>query len=220
MKDYVREARRLNLSVYGCSHLMQSYSINRHANYVRINYFDGTTDLKDLDKTDLDDLDKKHERDFVEMKEKVVKHAKHESTFYGIMSVVYFGVGVALRFFRSYASGVIWLTGSGYYFSKASRPWRLKKDIQLTGWIYDHRKQADKVIQSEVLENVNQNKDDMTMTNNARMLDSDYPYEKVPYSKEMYDEGINLNNINDISYRDMKKLKRKVLRLERRNNNA
>lgn len=220
MKDYVGEARRLNLSVYGCSHLMQSYSINRYANYVRINYFDGTTDLKDLDKTDLDDLDKKHERDFIKMKETVVKHAKRESGFYGIMSAVYFGVGVALRFFRSYSSGVICLTGSGYYFSKASRPWRLQKDIQLTGWIYDHRKQADKVIKAEVLENVSQNKDETTKTNNALMKDADYPYGLVPYPKEMYDEGINLNNINDISYRDMKKLKRKVLRLERRNNNA
>lgn len=220
MKDYVSEARRLDLSIYGCSHLMQSYSINRHANHVRINYFNGISDFKELDKTDLDELDKKHEHDFVEMKETIVRHAKRESRFYGIMGAVYFGVGVALRFFRSYPSGVIWLTGSGYYFSKASRPWRLQKDLQLTSWIYDHRKQADKVIQTEVLENVSQNKDETTKTNNARMSDADYPYEKVPYSKEMYDEGINLNNINDISYRDMKKLKRKVLRLERRNNNA
>ena len=220
MKDYVREARRLNLSVYGCSHLMQSYSINRYANHVKINYFNGVSDYKELDKTNLDELDKKHERDFGELKKAIIPTAKRESKFYGIMGAIYFGVGVALRFFRNYSSGIIWLTWSGYYFSKASRPYRLQKDIQLTGWIYDHRKQADGVIQSEVLENVNQNKDDMTMTNNARMLDSDYPYEKVPYSKKMYDEGINLNNINDISYRDMKKLKRKVLKLERRNNNA
>ena len=220
MKDYVTEAKRLNLSIYGCSHLMQSYSINRYSNHVRINYFNGTSGYEELDKINLDDLDKKYESDFEEMKEMVVPIAKREAKFYGFMSALYFGVGVALRFLRSYSSGVIWLTGSGYYFSKASRPWRLQKDIQLTGWNYDHRKQADKIIQSEVLENVNQNKDEMTITNNARMLESDYPYEKVPYSKEMYDEGINLNNINDISYRDMKKLKRKVLRLERRNKNA
>ena len=47
---------------------------------------------------------------------------------------------------------------------------------------------------------------------------ADCPIDIIPYSKEMYYDGVNLNNINDINYKELKKLKRKVLKLERRNN--
>lgn len=217
MKDFIKEANRLNLHVYGCHDLMQSYSINRHANYVRIQYFGNTSEYKDLDKTDLTKLDKKHEEDFKTLKEKVIPPAKRESIFYGAMSSLYMTVGIILKGFLHRTSGVIWYFGAGYYLPKALEPWKLKKEIEITGWIYDHRANADKVIRQEVRSKV-ENRDTDMETNNYQISEQSYPHNGVPYSKEMYYDGVNLNNINDINYKELKKLKRKVLKLERRNN--
>ena len=48
------------------------------------------------------------------------------------------------------------------------------------------------------------------------MITPKYPTDLVPYSESMYEEGISLNNIDELTNKQLRGLKRKVLRKERR----
>lgn len=216
MKDFVKEANRLNIHVYDCHNLIQSYSINRHANYVRIQYFGNTSEYKDLDKTDLTELDRKQEQDFDTLKARIISKAKRESNLNWVGVGIYLAGAIFTCHFSTAFLGLYsyWITRE---FLKVIKPLKLKKEIEITGWIYDHRAKADQIIRQEVRDKVENTNTNME-TNNYQISEQSYPYSGVPYSKEMYYDGVNLNNINDINYRELKKLKRKVLKLERRNN--
>ena len=212
MKNYINEAREQNITIYNGSKYLQSYHINRENNFVSLKYMNGYRENVELKETSKEELDKRQRDDLRELEKEVKKKTSFELKYNGIASGTYIVLGTLLRTLGNSRS-FVWLVWSGYFLSKAVRPLRLRKDIQLAGWIYDNKDKVNEVIQDEVYEKAPNLRITAT-TNNAPL--AAYPYEKVPYPKEMFDNGIDLNNIDYLNNKQLRSLKRKVLRKERR----
>ena len=212
MKNYINEARSHNVRIYNGSKYLQSYRINRENNFVSLKYMNGYTDIIDLKEISKEELDKRQRDDLNEIEKEVKEKTSFEIKYNGIVSGAYIVIGTLLRTMGN-AGSFVWLVWSGYFLSKAIRPLRLRKDIQLAGWIYDNKDKVNEVIQDEVYEKAPNLK--ITATTNNAPLDV-YPYAEVPYPKEMFENGIDLNNIDYLNNKQLRSLKRKVLRKERR----
>lgn len=212
MKNYIDEARRYKVELYGGYKYLQSYRINKESKYVELRYMNGLRDIKELSDITKEELDKRQRSDLKCIEDDVKEKTAFDIKYNGFISALYVFVGVFLKGLAN-AGCYVWLTWAGYFLAKSLRPLRLRKDIQLAGWIYDNRDKVNEVIHDEVIEKA-PNLEITAMTNNAPL--QKYPYGEVPYSKEMYDYGIDLNNIDELSNKQLRSLKRKVLKRERR----
>ena len=76
----------------------------------------------------------------------------------------------------------------------------------MIGWIIDNKKDADSVIHRDV---DSKRKTDLSQL--TPVVDySVYP-DDAPYAEEMYNNGINLNNISELSTKQLQKLKKKTM---------
>lgn len=217
MKNYVLEAKRLNLHIFSTYEVntsyIQKYKINREQKYAEIRYMNGYYDRESLEDIKEDELEKRQLEDFRRIEKLVKDKTKPDIKFYSSISAAYFATGLLLAL-HGHSSVSVFNVWSTYFLIKAIRPLRLRKDIALTGWINDNKDKVTEVIREEVDSKREQITDNVS-TNNVVI--GKYPIDKVPYSEEMYDEGINLNNIDELNTKTLRKLKRKVLKREKRN---
>ena len=89
---------------------------------------------------------------------------------------------------------------SSLFLATISRPYKLKKEIQLVSWIYDNKDKVNELIKEETK--------GMNQTQNIAC-------ETFPYPKEIIDDGINLNNIELLEVKQLSKIKRKIKNREK-----
>ncbi len=193
------------------------YKINREQHFVEITQWNGRTKKiyfrsggdKDIQQT----LDKMQKDQFDKMVEAIEKDLKVEITNETFLNLVFLGLGVA-------AAPVSLLAG-GFFasFTLVSLPsahlkLKLKRDLHLIGWIIDNKKDADSVIHRDV---DSKRKTDLSQL--TPVVDySVYP-DDAPYSEEMYNNGINLNNISELSTKQLQKLKKKTMSFQEKKRN-
>ena len=212
MKDYISEARKYNVRIYNNDYL-RKYKIHKDAKYVELFYMGDVYDTKYLEEVNEESLIKQQRDDLREIESKVKQKTDFDVKSGFIVSSLYFVLGTALSTIGR--SNIAWYVWANYFLFKALRPMKLRKDIALTGWIIDNKDKVNEVIKDEV----DSKRETTTETNTLNMITPKYPIDLVPYSESMYEEGINLNNIDELSYKTLKKLKRTVKRKERRNKN-
>lgn len=213
MKDYITEAKKINVRIYNTNYL-KKYKIHKEAEYVELFYMDGDYRIKSTDEITEEELKTKQREDLKDIEKKVKQKTDFDVKVGFTASGTYFALGTLFSVLRN-SNIAIWFTWGFYFLFKALRPMRLRKDIALTGWICDNQDKVNKIIKEEV----DSKKEPITNTNTLNMITPEYPTDLVPYSKSMYEEGINLNNIDELDTKVLRRLKRKILRNERRNKN-
>ena len=109
--------------------------------------------------------------------------------------------------FGNIISACCWTACTGLVYLQIHNPLMLKRELKLVSWINDNK---DKVNE------VDSKRETSSNTNTLNMITPKYPTDLVPYSESMYEEGISLNNIDELTNKQLRGLKRKVLRKERR----
>lgn len=192
------------------------YKINREHHYVEITQWNGREKKiyfhRGQDKVMQETLDKMQKDQFDKMVEAMEKDLKVSITNDAFLNLACLGLGVA-------AASVSLLAG-GFFasFTLLSLPslekLKLKRDLHLIGWIIDNKKDVDRVIHHDV-----DSKRKVDLSQLTPFIDySVYP-NNVPYSEEMYNNGINLNNISELSNRELQKLKRKTMSFQEKKRN-
>lgn len=214
MKNYIEEAKKINIqltSVYDIN-CLQRYYINRKNNYVELHYMNGLCMKEFLDDRDKEKFDEQQRKDLSLLTEKMDLKSRSTIAHYSTMTGIYTVTGATLLALNN-LGGIVWLAWTGYFLSKVIKPLKLKREMQLVGWIYDNKNDVNKIIREEVEAKMERGEITAT-TNNAPV--PKYPTEEVQYSRSMYENGIDLCNIDELSNQQLRKLKRKV-KAKRRN---
>ena len=209
MKDYIREAKKINVHIFNAKYL-QKYKIHREAEYVELYYMNGSYDTKYLNEVTEEELKIKQRNDLRDIEKSVIERTNFDVKFGSIVSASYFTLGTLFSIIKN-TNIAVWFTWGGYFLFKALRPMKLRKDIALAGWICDNQDKVNEIIKEEV----DSKREQTTSTNTLNMITPKYPTDLVPYSESMYQEGINLNNIDELDTKTLRKLKRKVMKKER-----
>lgn len=213
MKNYVEEARRIRINLnerYNYRYL-KNYSINRSRNYLELRYMNGDIDRKFLDDHQKEEYDEIQREDLRILEENLKEKSGFDIGYNSSIAGVYALIGTTLLA-NNNIGGIVWLTWIGYFLTKAIRPLKLRKDIQLAAWIYDNKEDVNEVIRKDVESKMERGEITAT-TNNAP--EPKYPTDLVQYSRSMYENGIDLNNIDELSNQQLRKLKRMVKRKRR-----
>ena len=193
-----------------------NYKINREQHFAEITKWNGRTNKvyfrrgKDKDMQEkLDRIQKEQFDKMVEAIEKCVKVSVGENV---IINLGLLGAGV-ITLPASLSVGGFF--ASFTLFNWPLRSVKLKRDLHLIGWIIDNKKDVDSVIHRDV-----DSKRKIDLSQLTPYIDySVYP-DDAPYSEEMYNNGINLNNITELSTKQLQKLKKKTISFQERKNNC
>lgn len=211
MKNYIKEAKKIDIRINNNYNYLQSYRIYHFAKYAELCYMNGYREIKTLDETSKEELDKRQRSDLKRIEEAVKEETDFEIKSWCAIAGVYAYIGFSKGLDEP--GEYVWLAYSTYFLKKALKPIRLIKDIKLAGWIYDNREVVNEVIKEEVFKKTPK-PDPTTRTINAPT--PIYPTESVPYSKDMYENGIDLNNITELDNKQLHKLKMKAKKLSKR----
>ncbi|MBQ7105053.1 MAG: hypothetical protein IJN90_04280 [Bacilli bacterium] len=215
MKDYIYEAKKHGLTIYSPSYksdYIKGYTLNRENNYVLIKYADGRLENKEIEENTISELNDSMKRTFDFYCEKIFPKVKEQIGWKGgIVGLDLINASLNLSL-QNYFSGFCWLTCAALYYIQIHAPLKLQRELKLVSWIYDNKDKVNEVIKEEVDSKIE--KPEITATTN-NLPTLEYPTSLVPYSEEMYEEGINLNNIDSLDNKTLRKLKRKVLKKER-----
>ena len=208
MKNYCEEAKKIKIDInpYFDLNYLKNYRINKERDFVELTYMNGQTIREFLDERTKDNFDQRQRNDLDRIQKEVHEKTSSTISYNSSISIVYALTGTTLLALNNFG-GIVWLTWIGYFMSKAAKPMRLRNDVKLALWIYDNKEAVNEIIREEVksqMEKPNTNVE----TNNVS--EPPYPYTKVIYSKNMYENGIDLNNIEELQNSTLRKLKRKV----------
>lgn len=215
MKNYELMACKSGISIYRSLYDEQGikkYKINRRSNHVEITYMDGCTTHSELTDTTKELLDAKQRAYLESLKEYIHPKIEEQKRFNGPLSGLH-AINALLNFtLQKWGVGLLWLTTASLYSTIFLRPLKLKKDMELASWIHDNRDDVNKVIQAAVEKKMDKPEINAETINMPRR---EYPTDKIPYSKEIYEDGICLNNMDELSNFQLYCLKQKVLRQRR-----
>lgn len=217
MKDYKTMARKSGLSIYTNSfdrERVQKYVLNRDNNFVNIKYMDGRYEDKPASDVDIAKLDENQNNTLYDLKKEIFPKVDHELRWKGFLVCLDLLNSILQYSLSNWIAGSCWLTCTGIYFFQTYRPYCLKREMKLVSWINDNKDDVNAVIREEVYKKM-----DKPVTNKYAINKPTYKYptDSVPYSEEIYENGISLNNIDELSNRELRKLKRKVLSKRRFN---
>lgn len=217
MKDYIVEAARHNIHIYkprrGDTAYVKGYVLNKENNYVAIKYLDGKYETKKVEETTIDELNQSLEQTFNYYCENINSKVKQDVGLKGSIVALHLTNATLNLSLRNFLAGFCWLTCAGLYYLQIHHPLKLKRELKLVSWVYENRGKVNEIIKEEVDSKVKK-VDTSVMTNNIPSIK--YPTDEVPYSQNMYEDGINLNNIDELNNKQLRALKRKVLKKERR----
>lgn len=215
MKNYELMAAKAGLSIYHSMYDEQGikkYKINRKSNHVEITYMNGATTYNQLTETSKEDLDERQRVYLEKLKEKIYPKVEEKMRFNSPIGFLYSFNAILNFALQKWVIGFCWLTSASLYSTIFLRPLKLKKDMELASWIHDNREDVNKIIQKEVEKKMDKPEFDSETINIPRR---EYPTDKVPYAKEIYEDGICLNNMDELSNFQLRRLKQKVLRQRR-----
>jgi len=218
MKDYINEATNIGLKIYKKfnDETVKEYTLLRNSNVVTIEYMNGSVEIKNLEEVDLNELDESQRQTLETLKKEIFSKTDKEIKFYGSFGAVYLSIAALQAAANDIVVGSVWFGYSSYSFFKAYRPYKLKKEMNLVSWIYDNKEEVNEVIKEEVREKINESGTEITSENDKNNM-YEYPKDLVPYSKEMYTYGINLNNIDELTTKQLRKMKRKTIARQKAN---
>lgn len=185
---------------------ISNYKINRENNYVEITHMSGWKKKEELKEDTIQKLDKQQRDQLDAMRDKI--NPKIDSRIHWQSTLLFlYGTNTLLQYSQQHwFAGSCWLAGAGIYFAQCYFPYKLKKEMSLVAWIMDNKEYVDQVIQREVSDKMPKTEE----TNTMNLVKVDYPTDLVPYSETMYEEGINLSNIDELKVGQLKKLKKKA----------
>jgi hypothetical protein len=211
MKNYSRIASKYGVigSFMDTSNYIESYKINHQHQYVEIVHMSGWRHIETLDENTKKSLDQKQLEQLDEMREKINPKIDSRIHWQGSLLFLY-GTNTLLQYsVGHWFAGTCWLLGAGIYFGQTYFPYKLKKEMTLVKWIMDNKKYVDQVIQEEVEEKMPKTTERNTMI----PVKQEYPTDLVAYSERLYEEGINLSNIDELKIKQLKKLKKKATKV-------
>ena len=190
---------------------IRDYKINREQHYVEITQWNGQEKKiyfgDGEDKEMQEKMDQIQKEQFDKMMEAIDKCG---SMSMGDNFGVVFLTFAAFTLVASYKVSIFFICSS--FLCLPHKYFKLSKDLNLIGWIIDNKKDVDSVIHRDV-----DSKRKIDLSQLTPYIDySVYP-DDAPYSEEMYNNGINLNNISELSTKQLKKLKKKTLSFQEEN---
>ncbi len=196
---------------------VDSYSIDKERKEITVYYVDGHIEYVPLEDWTQEEIDEKISNSLAEIGDEAKKTKKLNRSFiaysYGIATVVatmFVLAGLPPLGVFSYSYGVFSIVNIPYLRENLVANMMLKR-LKMDKWVCEHSEETNQVIKEEV-ENVAQPKE-VDATHLIPVPTSYiYPEGKTPYSQEMYEDGINLNNIAELQYNELKKIKKKVLK--------
>ena len=218
MKNYRMEALRTGIE-YNCEELnkcIQKYHINKDTGKVTVKYMNLYTETIDFSEEKVKELETKQHQDFDKVKRTLMFKISDNSSYLIFKGSIYLVEGNIINYiFGIFNSSKPSLLGTLLVSTvgickmlEASVHYKLERNLNLVSWIIENKEAVDKTIKEEVEAKATYEKSSIN-----RVLI--YPKDLVPYSESMYEEGITLNNIDELSDRQLSKIKRKTLRKER-----
>ncbi len=190
------------------------YKINREQHYVEVTQWNGCEEKiyfqsgeeKEMQEK-LDQIQKEQFDKMVEAIDKCVSKSMSDD-----LNILFLGLAAFLTP-ASLGLGLFFFGSS--FLSLPFKHLKLERNLKLVGWIIDNKKDADSVIHRDV-----DSKRKTDLSKLTPYIDySVYP-DDAPYSEEMYNNGINLNNIPELSTKQLQKLKKKTISFQERKNNC
>lgn len=158
---------------------------------------DGQYTSQSLDEISEDELQTLQRQQLTEQQKEAEKNLDKKKQHKLIIAGVWCSSAVIQLIASNFFLGVSHLLCSGMYLMGLYGPYKLKREIQLAAWIHDNRERVDEVIQEEV-------------KTNQRTQNIDY--NNYEYPREIVEEGISLNNLEHLSNKTLKQLKKKALK--------
>lgn len=211
MKNYSKLASKYGVigSYMDTRNYIGEYKINRESKYVKINYMTGWYEIEELQEDTEEKLNQQMRDQLREMQYRLDPKIDSRIRWQGSLLFLY-GLNTVLQFSVGHPfAGTCWLLGAGIYFGQSYFPYKLKKEMNLVSWIIDNKEYVNQVIKTEVERKM----PETTETNTMIPVKKDYPTGLVPYSENLYEEGINLCNIDELKVKDLRKLKKKATKL-------
>ena len=169
----------------------------------------GHSKVEELQKETKEILDFKQQLQFREMKDKLEPDIDSRIRWQG--TIFLFDATNSLLQFTTgnWLAGTCWLLAGSIYFRLSYLPYKLKKEIKLVTWVIENKEYVDEVIKTEVERKM----PITTETDTMIPVKQEYPTGLVPYSENLYEEGINLNNIDELNVKVLRKLKKKATKI-------
>ncbi len=205
MYNYISLAQNggifISNKMYGTT--IKNYRLNKENDHIRIEYMNGCTKIVPIEEMSLEEVKQEQEKGFRKIKRKAGIHS-------GIMN----GFKITLLGADIFLSTANFLTGNnlgGFAFLMFGTSMALNKtgskvysELKTISWLLDNRDKVNAMIREDV---------DSYITDSTNNFV--YPEEEVLYPKAMYEEGINLDNIENLTPKELKLIKKKTKRREK-----
>lgn len=214
MYNYISLARSngIHISSKMYDTTIKNYTLTKENDYVRIEYMNERTKYIPVEEATLDEIKQEQETSFRKIKRKVGIHS-------GIMN----GIKITLLGTDIFLSTANFLTGNtlgGVAFLLLGTSMSLNKtgskiysEMKTITWLLENQDKVNAMIREDVEAYMHETQGDMTTMNPTIVYK--YPYDEVLYPREMYEDGINLNNIESLTPKELKLIKKKTKQREK-----
>ncbi len=182
---------------------IQNYHLTKESDYIRIEYMDGHTKVVPTKEVSLEEIKQEQEKSFRKIKRRAGIHS-------GIMN----GFKITLLGADVFLSTANFLTGNtlggvaflllGTSMSLNKTGSKVYREMKNISWLLENQDKVNAMIREDV---------DGYITDSTNNFV--YPSEEVIYPQTMYEEGINLNNIESLTPKELKLIKNKTKQREK-----
>lgn len=205
MYNYIDLARNngIHISSKMYNTTIKNYTLTKENNCVKVEYMDEETKYIPLEETTLKKIRQEQEIAFRKIKRKVGIHS-------GIMNgfkITLLGTDIFLST-ANFLIGNVWggvaflLLGTSMALNKTGS--KVYSEMKVVSWLLENKDKVNAMI-----------RDDVETYTSGDTMNFVYPSEEVLYPRDMYEEGINLNNIEDLTTKELKLIKKKTKQREK-----
>ena len=215
MKNYINRAKTNGVHIYTSlseDKYISKYRLTRQNKYVEIEMINGRREEFEVEEGTIEELDRSLKKTLDLYKEKVTKKVNENISLKSMLISLHLTNAILNWSLGNIISACCWTACTGLTYLQIHNPLMLKRELKLVSWINENRDKVNEVIREEV----DSKREQTTSTNTLNMITPKYPSDLVPYSESMYENGLNLNNIDELTNKQLRNIKRKVLRKERR----
>ncbi len=228
MKDYITKAKSAGIHILPCweTDWVRNYKLDRKSRELTISYWKDGAYLfyikkdkikicpPEKEKEMIEELDDMQREQFAKMYEEVTKELKRSLKWNIPIATVYLTNGVLQTCIGNFLGASVWTAGSLIYtvpLTLTPKSFKLVREMKLVKWIIENRDAVDALIRREVDE-----VRDVDLSHTDPIVQYDvYPTNRTPYPEEIYNEGINLNNIESLDNKTLQGIKKKVLKMQK-----
>lgn len=229
MKDYITIANRSGFQLPHSWEFdwIRNYKLNCHNHELTISYWNAEPYFNykpdtikncppDKEQEMIEELDETQKEQFEKMYEEVIKELKRKLKSNMPLTSLYLFNGVLQTCVGNFLNASVWAAGSLVYavpLTLTPKSFKLVREMKLVNWIIKNKSSVDALIHREV-DDVR----DVDLSHTAPIIRYDiYPTERTPYPEEIYNEGINLNNIESLDNKTLQGIKKKILQQDKKN---